>query len=59
MALYLGSSKKLNIVFLDGRWMLATPAMVAPITDGIKLLTFNNYILKDSQGLYLTIEEDE
>lgn len=59
MAIHLGSSEKLNIIFLDGRWMLATPAIVAPMTDGIKLLTFDNYILKDSQGLYLTIEEDE
>lgn len=59
MAIHLGSSEKLNFIFFDGRWMLATPATIAPITNGVKLLTVDNCILKDSQGLYLIIEEDE
>lgn len=58
MALYLGSSDKQKVI-LDGvvyRFNLFT---TAPITNFIRLLSSDNYILKDSEGLYLTVEEDE
>ena len=29
-----------------------------PITNGVKLLSFDDYILKDMNGLYLTIETE-
>ena len=58
MALYLGSSKKLkvsinNVVY---RFNLYSKT---PITNGIRLLSSESYILKDSSGLYLTVKESE
>lgn len=54
MSLYLGNSKKLkinlnNIIY---RFKLFSEN---PITNGIRLLSSDNYTLKDSNGLYLTI----
>lgn len=58
MALYFGNSGKLklfsnNILY---RFMILTEA---PIVNGVKLLSSDNFILKDSNGLYLTIKEGE
>lgn len=53
MALYLGSDKRK--IILDSvvyRFNLFTEA---PITNSIRLLSSDNYILKDSNGLYLTV----
>lgn len=58
MALYVGSEEKRKVI-LDGvvyRFNLFT---TAPITNFIRLLSLDNYTLKDSNGLYLTVEEDE
>ena len=58
MALYLGSGDKIKI-FLNGSQcrlnLLSTPLIIT----GIKLLTSDGYILKDSSGLYLTTKESE
>lgn len=58
MALYLGSSDKLKLYWDDTlyRFNLFTKT---PITNGIRLLSFDNFILKDSSGLYLTVKESE
>lgn len=58
MSLYLGNSKKLkvnlnNIIY---RFKLFSEN---PITNGIRLLSSDNYILKDSNGLYLTIKDGD
>jgi hypothetical protein len=58
MALYLGSSEELKLI-LDGvvyRFNLFTST---PITNFIRLLSSDNYTLQDSNGLYLTVKEDE
>jgi hypothetical protein len=58
MALYVGSEEKRKVI-LDGvvyRFNLFT---TAPITNFIRLLSSDNYTLKDSSGLYLTVEEEE
>lgn len=58
MALYLGSSDQQKVI-LDGvvyRFNLFTSA---PITNFIRLLSSDNYTLKDTNGLYLTVKEDE
>lgn len=58
MALYLGSSDQQKVI-LDGvvyRFNLFTST---PITNFIRLLSSDNYTLKDSNGLYLTVKEDE
>lgn len=57
MALYLGS-EKLQINLVDGVWRLAIPSP-SPITNGIILVSFDNYILKDSNGLFLVAKEDK
>ena len=58
MSLYLGNSEKLkvnlnNIIY---RFMLFSKN---PITNGIRLLSFDNYTLKDSNGLYLTVKDGD
>jgi hypothetical protein len=58
MGLYLGNSERQKII-LNGvvyRLNLYTPA---PIINFIQLLSSDNYVLKDINGLYLTVEEDE
>ena len=57
MALYLGSEKvKIN---LDGILYNLNLYSEKPITNGIMLLSSDGYILKDLNGLYLTVKEDE
>jgi hypothetical protein len=57
MALYLGEDKvKIN---LNGIAYYLNLFSMSPITNGIRLLSSENYILKDSNGLYLTTKESE
>lgn len=58
MALYLGSSGKQTIV-LNGVTYCLNLYASTPITNGVRLLSSENYILKDSNGLYLTTKESE
>lgn len=56
MPLYLGSERKK--IILNGvayRLNLFTSSEI--ITNGIKLLSSENYVLKDVNGVYLTVEE--
>lgn len=56
MALYLGNNKiKIN---LDNVIYSLKLLSEAPIINGIQLLSSEGYILKDSNGLYLTAKED-
>ena len=58
MALYLGSNKR-NIYI--GSVLYCTnfySAIVSPI-GGVVLLSTDNYILQDKNGLYLTVKEGE
>lgn len=59
MALYLGTNKvKIN---LDG--MIRKIAILKDTEDtllsGIKLLSFDEYVLKDMNGLYITAKDGE
>lgn len=56
MAVYLGSSKKLNIN-LNGIKYYFNFYSMAPIFSSAKLLSSEGYILKDSNGLYLIAKE--
>ena len=58
MALYLGSSDKQKIV-LDGKTYYLNLFTKIVITNNDILLSSDNCILKDSNGLYLTVEEDK
>lgn len=58
MALYLGSSENLKI-FLNGILYYLNLYSETPITNNIRLLSSDGYILKDSNGLYLTVKESE
>lgn len=58
MALYLGSSEKLKININNLEYYLNLFSE-KPITNGIRLLSSDGYILKDSNGLYLTFKEGE
>lgn len=58
MALYLGSSDKQKIV-LDGNTYFMNLFSKILITNGDILLSSDNYILKDSNGLFLTVKESE
>ncbi len=57
MALYLGNNKRK--VNLNGVVYCLNLYLSAPTTNGIRLLSSENYILKDSNGLYLTAKEDK
>lgn len=54
MPLYLGS-EQLNIAFSDGLYNLHISESFSPI----RLLSYDNYILQDSDGLYLIPKEDD
>ena len=57
MALYLGRDKiKIN---LNNVQYLLNLYSDPPITNGIRLLSLENLILKDANGLYLTTKESE
>ena len=57
MALYLGNDKiKIN---LNGVTYCLNLFSEAQIMNGIRLLSSDAYILKDSNGLYLTAKESE
>lgn len=58
MALYLGNSDKQKIV-LDGNTYFMNLFSKILITNGDILLSSDNYILKDSNGLFLTVKESE
>ena len=58
MALYLGNSEKLKIITPSGVCNLVIHLPV-PIINGTKLLSSDNYILKDSDGIYLIAKESE
>ena len=58
MAVYLGSSEKLK-VNLNGIIYYLNLFAKTPITNGARLLSAEGHILKDSNGLYLTIKEDK
>ena len=58
MALYIGSSEKLKITSKNGKCCLRVITST-PITNNSKLLSSDNYILKDSNGLYLTVKDGE
>ena len=57
MALYLGNSEKLKINLKGNVYELKLYSTI-PIVNGIKLLSSDGYILKDSKGLYLTLKEE-
>lgn len=58
MALYLGSSGELKINS-NGTVCYLNFFSTIPITNGIRLLSSENYILKDTNGLYITTKEEE
>ncbi len=58
MALYIGSSEKKKI-YLDGALRRLNIFSSNLITNGIKLLSSDDYILKDSNGVYLTSKKED
>lgn len=60
MAIYLGNSGKLklNINHTICR-LIIPPSSSFPNINDVLLMSFDNYILKDSNGVYLTAKEDK
>lgn len=58
MALYLGNKGKVKVI-LSGIVYYLNLYTAAPITNGVRLLSLDNYILKDSKGLYIIAKESE
>lgn len=58
MGLYLGSSKQ-KISIGSSYTNMNFYSAIIPIIKGIKLMSYDNYILKDKNGLYLTVKESE
>ena len=62
MGLHLGSSENLRINAIVGALISTVNLIIpssTPIVNGIKILSSDNFILKDSNGVYLTAKEDE
>ena len=57
MALYLGSNKQKFKIGSSSYYMNFYTTVA--IVNGIALLSFDNYMLKDKNGLYLTVKEVE
>lgn len=57
MAIYIGGTK--YKVILDGKTFCLNIPSPIPITNGIRLLSSDDYILKDINNLYLTVKESE
>lgn len=57
MALYLGNSK-IKINLNNNKYDLKLFSLT-PILNGTRLLSSDNYILKDKNGRYLTAKEDK
>lgn len=58
MGLYLGSSDKLKVNLNNIIYNFNLFSSI-PITNGIRLLTSDSCVLKDSKGLYLTLKGSE
>lgn len=58
MALYLGTGEKVKI-YLDNNVYKVNIFSTIPIVNGVLLLSSDDYILKDSKGLYLTAKSDD
>lgn len=57
MALYLGSSQKEKVI-LNGIVYTVNLFSAAHVVNGVRLLSSDGYVLKDSTGLYLTSNSD-
>lgn len=58
MGLYLGNSENLKVNLNNIIYHFNLFAEI-PITNGIRLLSSDNYTLKDSNGLYLTVKDGD
>lgn len=58
MAVYLGNNK-IKIIDTNGKLCNLYIPSKHIITNGIKLLSSEGYVLKDLNGLYLTTKEDK
>ena len=58
MALYIGNSEKMKIHLGDALKHLNVFSTVL-ITNGIRLLSSEGYILRDSNGAYLTAKKED
>lgn len=58
MALYLGSSGERKII-LNGVVYYLNLFSAIPTANDVWLLSSDNYILTDSNGIYLTVKESE
>jgi hypothetical protein len=59
MGIYIGSSKKHKISSSNGGIFRLNIPSSTPITNGIRLLTTDNYILQDKNGIYITAKEEK
>lgn len=57
MGIYLGSNK-LKIV-LNNKTCTLKLLSKTHVTNGVRLLSSEGYVLKDSNGLYITAKEDK
>lgn len=58
MGLYLGSGNENLRIFLNGVAYKLNLYSTVPILNGAMLFSSDNYVLKDSNGKYLTIAEE-
>lgn len=56
MGVYLGSSEKLALSIGSSRSIMH---MGAPMASANRLLSLDNYVLQDSNGLFLVSKEDD
>ena len=59
MGLYLGSGEKMKIYWGGKIYFGNLYSNIVPITNGMRLLSLEEYILKDSIGIFITTTEEE
>ena len=59
MALYLGDDKRKVKIILNGVTYCLNLFSKTPITNGIRLLSFDGFTLKDSRNIYLTTKDGD
>lgn len=59
MGLYLGSGNQSLKIYLNGVAYKLNLYSSVPMTNGVVLLSSDNYVLKDVNNQYLTVTEEE
>ena len=58
MIFHIGSSENLKLKIDGKKYSFNLPSLI-PVTEGIKTLSKDGYILKDADGLYIILKDGD